>query len=160
MKNKGFTLIELLVVVAIIGILATVVTASLGSSRSKSQDASIKAQLRTIVSQAELWYLEKDSYFTVPHYVGNSSSSCSNSYALASTMFGDSTIQAAILKMDGQNGSYNVSCKVREQSNGSSSYSLSVQDNTGTHVCIDSSSNTVIVGERSSDNGTIVYCAP
>ncbi len=55
-KNKGFTLIELLVVIAIIGILASVVLASLSSARQKGADAKIQAQLSNMRAQAELYF--------------------------------------------------------------------------------------------------------
>jgi prepilin-type N-terminal cleavage/methylation domain-containing protein len=61
-KNKGFTLIELLVVIAIIGILASVVLASLSSARNKGKDAAVKSQLASMKAQAELYYSTAESY--------------------------------------------------------------------------------------------------
>src|SRR3989338_1177334 len=61
-KNKGFTLIELLVVIAIIGILASVVLASLNTARGKGADAAIKANLANLRAQAEIYYDTNSSY--------------------------------------------------------------------------------------------------
>ncbi|MEL6804433.1 MAG: type II secretion system protein [Bacteroidota bacterium] len=55
-NSRGFTLIELLVVIAIIGILASVVLASLNSARSKGQDAAIRSNLNNARAQAEIFY--------------------------------------------------------------------------------------------------------
>lgn len=57
MKNsRGFTLIELLVVIAIIGILSSVVLASLTTARTRGQSASVQSQLANMRAQAELYY--------------------------------------------------------------------------------------------------------
>jgi len=48
-NNKGFTLIELLVVIAIIGILSSVVLASLNTARDKAKAARATSDLRQIV---------------------------------------------------------------------------------------------------------------
>ena len=54
--NRGFTLIELLVVIAIIGILASVVLASLNSARAKGSDAAVKSSINNARAQAEIYY--------------------------------------------------------------------------------------------------------
>lgn len=54
MKNHGFTLIELLVVIAVIGILASVVLASLNSARVKARNAQRISDIKQIVTAFNL----------------------------------------------------------------------------------------------------------
>jgi type IV pilus assembly protein PilA len=63
--NRGFTLIELLVVIAIIGLLASVVLASVTTAELKGTDGAIKgesAQLRTLMNEE---YGDNGSYANV-----------------------------------------------------------------------------------------------
>jgi prepilin-type N-terminal cleavage/methylation domain-containing protein len=61
-KTKGFTLIELLVVIAIIGVLASVVMASLNITRMKSRDARRITDLTSIRTALELYHLNHNAY--------------------------------------------------------------------------------------------------
>jgi prepilin-type N-terminal cleavage/methylation domain-containing protein len=55
-NQKGFTLIELLVVIAIIGLLTSVITASLNNSRAKARDAKRIEDLRQMSLAIEMYY--------------------------------------------------------------------------------------------------------
>ena len=94
-SSRGFTLIELLVVITIIGILSSVVLASLTSARSKGSDAAIINELANMRAQAELYYSSNNTY-------GTSDNSC------AGALFGASStgsLWALITDVDSKNGS-------------------------------------------------------
>jgi len=63
-RNKGFTLIELLVVIAIIGILSSVVLASLNSARQKSRDARRIGDVKQLQLALEMYYDSNNGYPT------------------------------------------------------------------------------------------------
>lgn len=62
--NKGFTLIELLVVIAIIGLLASIVLASLSTARSKAGDAALIEDVKSFKTALELYYTDNGGYPT------------------------------------------------------------------------------------------------
>jgi len=61
-SKKGFTLIELLVVIAIIGILSSVVLASLNSARQKSRDAKRVSDIKQLQLALELYFDSSSEY--------------------------------------------------------------------------------------------------
>lgn len=60
--TRGFTLIELLVVIAIIGMLSSVVLASLNSARGKARDARRILDLKSMQVALELFYSSYNRY--------------------------------------------------------------------------------------------------
>ena len=60
--EEGFTLIELLVVIAIIGILSSVVLASLSTARQKSRDAKRVSDIGQIQLALELYFDASQTY--------------------------------------------------------------------------------------------------
>ena len=61
---SGFTLIELLVVISIIGLLSSVVLASLNTARAKARDAKRIAEIRQLYTALESYYAQTGSTLT------------------------------------------------------------------------------------------------
>lgn len=90
--NLGFTLIELLVVSAIIGILVSIIGASLFITKSKGADAGIKANLISMMTQAELAFtINGGSYGSTSFPVGP----CSET--VAGSLFADPMVSRQII---------------------------------------------------------------
>jgi len=61
-NKKGFTLIELLVVVAIIGLLASIILASLSTARAKARDTKRLTELKQLQTAMELYRSDNGTY--------------------------------------------------------------------------------------------------
>lgn len=119
MKSKGFTLIELLVVIAIIGILSSVVLASLNTARGKGANGAVKANLSQVRAQAEIVYdgVSPNSYATM----------CANATVLSALAAADSA-GAGANKCFGDADSWVVSTELKVAESGNNNYCV---DSTG-----------------------------
>jgi len=74
-KSRGFTLIELLVSIAIMGLLSSIVIASVSAAKTKSNTAKAKMEMNQIVRAITMAQREKEAYLLT--ITGSGCSDCS-----------------------------------------------------------------------------------
>ena len=92
--KRGFTLIELLVVIAIIGLLASIVLASLSSARVKARDAKRFSDMRNIRTALDLYNLKNNTY--PPSTPGPAGAGCWWSWEAGNTQYSGSWLSALV----------------------------------------------------------------
>ncbi|HFC11141.1 MAG TPA: type II secretion system protein [Candidatus Kaiserbacteria bacterium] len=134
--QRGFTLIELLVVIAIIGILSSVVLASLNTARKKGNDAAVKSNLATVQTQAQLYYDDNSNKFSGTGSQVNGTANCD----VASTMFSKNATPPTIYNaIQSANKSSLDSTKTLCHVDASGQdYAINIQLSTGDYWCVDS----------------------
>ena len=156
-SKKGFTLIELLVVIAIIGILSSVVLASLSTARQKSRDSKRISDIGQVQLALELYFDANQSYPPAP----------SSPYGLPSVIVTNGYIPklpvsptgAAAYQYYGLSG---ANSNVNDTAGTSVSYVLAAQlersDNTALTTDVDS----IVINTSGSTvfDGTSVGCTP
>jgi prepilin-type N-terminal cleavage/methylation domain-containing protein len=151
-KSAGFTLIELLVVIAIIGILASVVLASLNSARAKGADAAVKGGMANMAAQIELWY---DNHGNTYGPTSGGAGTCAAGSETGA--FSDPVVKAGIANITknsasgGGSGTSAVKCSTSADGQ---SWAISTSLKGGGSWCIDNN------GWRNAGDANLGVCSP
>lgn len=155
MRSSGFTLIELLVVIAIIGMLSSIVLASMNTARTKAADSALQAQLTALRTTAETNY---------PDGSGGYDSLCAPgtaSYTQFSNAVKDTnTAGNSMCLSSGTEGLiYSGTVAVIPKTATPYQWAASVLMRTGYYFCVDYTGAAVVQASRGIDNSPLdVVC--
>ena len=158
LKNtkKGFTLIELLVVIAIIGILSSVVLASLATARQKSRDAKRISDVGQIQLALELFFDANQSYpSTTPS--GFSPSVAGGSDAAVNRLTSDKFLPKTPLPPTGGDSTYQYRGAVAAGTECTAAGTACTSYALGT--TLERTDNTVLTTDADQTIGTVFYGA-
>jgi prepilin-type N-terminal cleavage/methylation domain-containing protein len=137
--NSGFTLIELLVVIAIVGLLSSVVLASLTSARNKSADTSIRQNMSQVARSAALYYDTNGSYGTGEfNEASGQAGTCSNDTDNFLSVAAIRDQLAAAGNASNGGGLGRATCRITVGATGGYAISIPLKTNSALHWCIDS----------------------
>ena len=142
--QKGFTLIELLVVIAIIGILSSVVLASLSTARSKGKATAVKSGLASLRTQMEV-KADGGAYGPAANAgtAGLGEADCAGAGALSSAYYKADSSAASIVTNIVQNaGTGKTYCSVSNAASPTAFAVASVLPDASGSQCVDTTGNT------------------